>query len=387
MLDSADATRVEQSGDAEHSSVQLPTLDHHVAAYPCAPSRLVLITHLLDTAIPFVDAIRNGAELAHLLAIPYSVVPAALAHVSEQMPVTVPASVSEIPTRARDEILALCLDGDSPVVVQEIGGYCAGVLDDLVAMPNFGGIVEDTKQGHWAYQQRSTLPCPVLTIADSPLKALEDRQVGRAISHALDTIMRRHFFRLLAELRIGILGYGGIGEATAASLASAGARVSVFDTCNISMARAVMAGYAAPSRETLLRTSDVIVGVSGHRSVGIADLPLLKDGAVLVSGSSKQVEFDICALSEHGRVSIDAPPVRQYELHGKRVFLLNDGMPINFLEQSVLGRVLDLVYTELYMCVRELSLGSAEPGLRRLPTEAQREIAEVWRAYHWSDAL
>ena len=223
------------------------------------------------------------------------------------------------------------------------------------------------------------------TIADSPLKALEDRQVGRAIAHALDTILRRSFFRLIAESRVGVLGFGGIGEATAASLAAAGAHVSVFDVCDIGMARATMVGFATPSREELLRTSDVLVGVSGHRSLSAADLPLLKDGVVLLSGSSKQVEIDVQALEAHGSLMNERPPVKHYEIHRRNVFLLNDGQPINFLEQSVLGRVLDLVYTELYMCVRELSLGRVPTGLGRLHVNRQREIAEVWRTYHWTE--
>jgi adenosylhomocysteinase len=112
---------------------------------------------------------------------------------------------------------------------------------------------------------------------------------------------------------------------------------------------------------------------------------LLKDGVVLLSGSSKQVELDVQALDLHGSLMIEQPPVKHYEMHGRNVFLLNDGQPINFLEQSVLGRVLDLVYTELYMCVRELSLGDAPAGLGRLDMNRQREIAEVWRTYHWTE--
>ncbi len=345
----------------------------------------MLITHILDTAVPFVSALSRGTDLARVLAIPYSVVSDALERTSKHVPVILPTDIRELQDRARTEILDLCADSNENVILQEIGGYCAPCVGELAQMPNFAGVVEDTKQGHWAYLRQPSLPCPVLTIADSPLKALEDRQVGRAIGHALDTILRRDFFRLVAETRVGVLGYGGIGEATAAALLATGAHVSVFDVCDIGMARAAMAGLAAPSRDDLLRTSDVIVGVSGHESVSGADLPLLKDGVVLVSGSSKQVEFDVHALNLHGKVVADTPPVKHYEIHGKDVFLLNDGMPVNFLEQSVLGRVLDLVYTELYMCVRELSLGRVLPGLGRLTTAQQREIAEVWRACHWND--
>ncbi len=380
-----DVDELELGTGARIAQLQLPTLEHHVAEFPCAPSRLVLITHVLDTAVPFIEALSRGMQLARILAIPYSVVPEALERAAEHVDVIVPDDVSDLQARARAEILGLCVEREEQVIVQEIGGYCAPFVADLAGMPNFAGIVEDTKQGHWAYLRQPSLPCPVLSIADSPLKALEDRQVGRAIAHALDTILRRQFYRLVTEARVGILGYGGIGEATAASLSATGVQVAVFDVCNIGMARAAMAGLAAPSREELLRTSDVIVGVSGHRSLSGADIPLLKDGVVLASGSSKQVELDVHALSLHGALLNEKPPVKHYEIHGKTVFLLNDGMPINFLEQSVLGGVLDLVYTELYMCVRALSLGDVPVGLGSLSMDQQREIAEVWRMFHWSD--
>ena len=92
-------------------------------------------------------------------------------------------------------------------------------------MTNFAGVVEDTMQGHWRYQAIGDLACPVLSIAESPLKALENRQVGRAIAYSLETILRSRFFRIPVETKIGILGYGGIGEATAASLRGSGAQV------------------------------------------------------------------------------------------------------------------------------------------------------------------
>lgn len=60
---------------AQIAQLQLPTLDHHVTEFPCSSGHLVLITHVLDTAVPFVAAVSRGIDLAQVLAIPYSVVP------------------------------------------------------------------------------------------------------------------------------------------------------------------------------------------------------------------------------------------------------------------------------------------------------------------------
>ena len=208
--------------------------------------------------------------------------------------------------------------------------------------------------------------------------------MGRSISHALETILRRQFHRLLTETKVGILGYGGIGEATAAALSSLGARVAVFDQCGIRMAKAALDGFGETSREELIRRNDVLLGVSGHRSIEGKDLELLHPGSVLASGSSKQIEIDLEALNLMAVEKSEPGLVQHFTLpEGKQVFLLNEGMPINFLEQSILGRVLDLVYTELFLCMREIALGNVGPGLQGLDINQHRMAAQKWHRLHW----
>lgn len=63
----------------------------------------------------------------------------------------------------------------------EIGGYFAPVLQDLRTefAQDFLGVVEDTEIGHRRYQEAQPLPCPVVSVARSTLKAAEDSLVGR----------------------------------------------------------------------------------------------------------------------------------------------------------------------------------------------------------------
>lgn len=73
----------------------------------------------------------------------------------------------------------------------------------------------------------------------------------------------------------------------------------------------------------------------------------------------------------------------QYIRHGQRLFLANDGKPINFLDGSAIGSTLDLVYTELYACTRQLADGvTATVGLQALDDKQRDRIVERWLDFY-----
>lgn len=356
----------------------LPTLRKVVEKYPSPQIDLVLIAHILDTAVPYVETLSGAMDMTAAIAVPYSARKDVCQSLNKNVPLFVPPGIDEIGTMAIDLMKKRAATSSNPAVIQEVGGYCAPHVHSAAEESAFAGFVEDTKQGHWRYEQIGELPVPVFSIADSPLKALEDTQVGRSIAYSADRILRSRFYRLLAETKVGVLGYGGIGKALTDSLRSLGADVGVYDVDSVRMCKAVTDGHKVYDRSDLLRRSDLILGVSGHRSMGLEDFRLLRQGAVVGSGSSKQVEFDVAAVESAAQVSDRAGEVTEYRLDDSSFFLLNDGKPINFLDQSILGDVLDLVYSELYMCTRELVVSPPGPGLHRLNPDMQQEIAAIW---------
>jgi adenosylhomocysteinase len=366
--------------DSATIPVDLPVLAHHVEQYPCKPSSIVLVTHVLDTAVRFVELVASTADIASIVAIPYSTTDTARSKLRARFTLLEPVTAADMMIAASEAVrAALAESAERSVIVQEIGGYCSSQIAQLARRANFGGVVEDTMQGHWRYQAIGDLACPVLSIAESPLKALENRQVGRAIAYSLETILRSRFFRIPVETKIGVLGYGGIGEATAASLRGSGAQVQIYDPNPIRMARAFVEGFKAPDRASVLRKSDVLIGVSGQRSITVDDVALMKDGVILASGSSKRVEIDVEGFYAAADDVTTDHGLTKLTIGGKAICLLNDGTPINFADQGVLGHVLDLVYTELYMCIRKLSEGTSPPGLQTLDIVEQEAIADVWR--------
>jgi adenosylhomocysteinase len=67
------------------------------------------------------------------------------------------------------------------------------------------------------------------------------------------------------------------------------------------------------------------------------------------------------------------------------VHLLNESKPVNFLEQSILGGILDRVYSELFLCTRELARAPKAPGLHRLERRQQQDLAHRWREHYGKD--
>lgn len=353
---------------------ELPVLRAAMRRWPVESCRLVLVTHLLDTAVPYLRALAELVDIERVVAVPYSLQPSAVA-LLDDLPLLLPASLDEISTVTA--AAARRAARRAPTILQEVGGYCAPAAG-LLAAAGVRGVVEDTKQGQWSYERWPQLPLPVFTIADSPLKAMEDVQVGRSIAYGIDRLLRTRFYRLLAECRVTVFGYGSVGAALVDHLLRLGASVGVYDPDPLRRAAALLRGVRVAERAELLATSDVVIGVSGHRALTGDDVDLLPDGVVLASGSSKQVEFDVPALARRATTTVTAGEVTELVFPGRTAYLLNDGKPVNFLEQSVLGRVLDLVYSELYLCITKLAATRHQPGLHRLDRSHQVELAEMW---------
>ena len=363
---------------------ELPVLQQTAAAVPDLDCRLVLVAHALDTAVPYIRTLAHHLDLVELIPVPYSARRSAIDRLGEVRS-TVPSSIEAVGRAATDAALRAARTPGAPVVVQEVGGYCANTVGELAREPRFTGVVEDTKQGQWRYERVPMLPVPVFTIADSPLKALEDVQVGRSVMNSVEHLLRTRFYSLLAERRVLVLGYGGIGTALADHVRRTGARVAVHDPDEVRMSAAVVHGYRVGQREELLGWAEVIIGVSGHRALTTADVPFLRDGVILASGSSKQVEFDVPGLRAASTGTTREPDVEHLDIAGRTVHLLNEGKPVNFLDQSILGGILDLVYSELYLCTAALATGNHAPGIHRLDVATQQELARRWREHYGRD--
>ena len=272
------------------------------------------------------------------------------------------------------------------MLVQEVGGYLAKASARLAAFQNFFGVVEDTNNGHWLYESTGPHPIPVLSMAQSPLKAVEDSIIGDAVLFSIERILREEFAAICQGLRCAVIGFGKIGRSTAVALKGREAVVSIYDINPAKDMSAKVEGFFPRPLHDLLPEAELVVGCSGQTSIRLVDMPFIKDGAILVSASSKAVEFALMDFERECTVEKFSDVVWRFtQKSGKRFYVLIQGTPVNFRDGSILGTILDMIYCELFVCMREVAAKKAPVGLSKSPPAIQDEVAKAWMRAHSDD--
>lgn len=203
------------------------------------------------------------------------------------------------------------------ILLVEIGGYSALVCTKL---HNVILAAEDTNQGHWRFKQREKyLTYPVVSIAQTRLKALENELIGCSIVYSVETLIRKHFnLDYIVGKRVLVISYGGIGSAVCRALAAHRARVRVYDRDASKLVQAYIDGFTVTQRYESLSWADIIIGCTGSTALSISDIALLKPKTLLVSGSSKQVEFPYRQIQKY--ITNKDKEVEMLKIKGKKIF-------------------------------------------------------------------
>lgn len=114
------------------------------------------------------------------------------------------------------------------------------------------------------------------------------------------------------------------------------------------------------------------------------DFQHIKSGAILVSCSSKDIEFELSHLRANYKEETLFPNYTKYTNGNQHLYLLAKGHPVNFLdgslESSPFSAVLALVQSEIILAVREIINLHAQnkKGLFELSIEDKRTLATMW---------
>lgn len=274
-----------------------------------------------------------------------------------------------------------CSQQQLRLVIHEVGGIAIRALHE----PNYCGgntvvgALEITKQGVWVAEQLKDLRIPQFNVAQTRLKEIEGKQVGEAVVAALDNILRDLGYATVGRDAL-VCGYGWVGKGVAQSLRQRGLSVSVKDIDTVSVVEATVDGHNPCYGETLSRPPAIVVGASGRRSIDKQLLEQLPDRCFLVSGSSKDHEIDLSHLDSQ---TAESKPlhkhVRQCTLHdGRRVYLVNEGYPVNFTGASVPDEIVEFLFAELIMLVPQLLDSKSVPGIHTLAPADEALPASIW---------
>lgn len=372
----------EATNDDPLSKLRFQFLSKVVSLFPpTRPCNVLLITHLLDDRPAFVRALASGYRVAGIVPIPYSI---------NQDVLNLMSQSHKIHRFTLDDMLqgqvllhlveSVISKGLHPLAVMEIGGYFAGIGNALKQRfgSSYVGCVEDTENGHRRYEQVSDIQFPVVSVARSPLKRLEDKLIGVSVVFSLEKVLRS-LGHVLTGITLGVLGYGPIGSSVAHAAAMRNANVLVYDVASHRRVAALVDGFRVPARDVLLGCADILVGATGTQSISASDFDSLKNGAVLASASSKAIEFDIKGLSATASEAITGPlKSKCFRLKNKVLYLIAEGTPINFMDGGVVGPVINLVQAEMLVALRTLLDASDKTGILHVSFEDQERLAAIW---------
>ena len=215
---------------------------------------------------------------------------------------------------------------------------------------------------------RERIGLPVLVINDSPIKQFAENK------HAVGQGTVESFLRITNRStngkRVTVFGYGAVGRGVAAHFRNAFAEVSVVELDPVTRLEALLDGFAVPDKADALAGADVVITATGARGVlGAADLPLLRDGAILLNVGHFPREIDVPALRAAAEDE-DAPATgsRRFFLgDGRRVHLLTGGHMVNLAGPRPLGNSIesmDLGFALQARCLEAVARGDV--GARRL---------------------
>lgn len=198
---------------------------------------------------------------------------------------------------------------------------------------NIRGISEETTTGVLRLHDRvkaGTLPIPAININDSVTKSKFDNKYG--CNESLVDAIRRATDIMMAGKTAVVCGYGDVGKGSAASLKSAGVRVTVTEIDPICALQAAMEGFAVKKLENVIGDADIVVTATGNKDIVTQSaFEKMKDKAIVCNIGHFDNEIDMAWLNKtHGASKIEIKPqVDLYNVNGKEILVLAEGRLVN----------------------------------------------------------
>ncbi|OMI33701.1 adenosylhomocysteinase [Streptomyces sparsogenes] len=341
-----------------------------------------LVTHLLPERPAFVRAVAAMSRLRAVLPKPKSIDPTARHEVEQTVPVdTLSRELFADPDTALDYMESRA--GGEGLLLLDVGGYFAPSLVDLHARfsGRLLGVIEDTENGHRRYQDLEKVPCPVISVARSPLKDPEDFLVGQSVVFSTEAVMRSRGDILHGRPAL-VIGFGKLGSSIARLLHAKGVQVTVFDIDPVRRTQALSQGFSvARDREAALAGAGLVLCATGAVSLRGEDFPHLRNGAYVATVTSSEDELELAGLPEVYTRTMVGDHVTRYQTTGHYFYLANGGNAVNFLHGASVGPFIFLVQAEILASIRMLIRDDLAPGMHKVPAPDRAAIAAAWLSY------
>jgi adenosylhomocysteinase len=299
--------------------------------------------------------------------------------------ITVFATQTTDPAAHHQSLVAVV--AEKPDLLLDNGGDLFAIAAESPYANLLGGTEETTSGRTRLLPLRDKLNMPILVINDSPIKQFAENK--HAVGQSLFESYMRFTNRSTNGKRVTVFGYGACGKGTAACFRNAFSQVSVVDIDPVTTLEAHLDGFVTPLRDDAIRSADVLVTVTGHPDIiTLKDLPLIKNGAILMNGGHFPNEIDVAAFRAHE----DVIATDRYEADGIETLHMKDGRAIHILGGGHMANLagprplgnsvesMDLGFTLQVRCLERVAKRGVGPEACIVPVPADID-AMVANAY------
>lgn len=229
--------------------------------------------------------------------------------------------------------------------------------------------------------KKGDLKFPMFDVNDASMKHLFDNRYGTGQS-ALDGIMNATNI-LIAGKRISVVGFGFCGKGVALRMKGLGARVIVTEVDPVKANEALMEGYDVMPIKEALKESDMVVTVTGVKSVVDFDsLSNAKDGIILSNAGHFNNELDLDKLEKMSKQNEQVRDyVKSYTLqNGRKIYVIADGRLVNLAAgQGHPVEIMDMSFAIQALTAEHLlkNYKELENKVYPVPFEVDQEVAKI----------
>lgn len=359
----------------------------------------IVVPHMVHTLPYFLRALTQIGTIAAIIPKASQYVPSVLESLKEIYEPIICAGNINKSTLKDPEIVRIFLQSicnkypEHKLMIIDHGGYFAPCLETMQQLfrEQIAGIVEHTWNGHLKYQeqlQATPSTIPLYSIARSRLKTYEDEYVASSIIDALSANIMggAGISQVLSRLKIGVIGYGHMGEAVADELSvrmRSKDSLLICDLVDARLEQAKRSGYkCGKEMAPLLVECHIIIAAASTQILGRTEFNQMKNGACVVCVTSGDDQFKPDYLAGLEKVG-ETPFVTTYKRPtGESVYLACDGRSVNFSIGStphpVLHAVLASVCVAAFSCLATATPATPSSEIKELSDAQVLSIKEIY---------
>lgn len=282
------------------------------------------------------------------------------------------------------------------LVIIEDGGIFVPILHNERELKKYSkyclGAVEQTTRGIRNDEKikQNDLAFPIISVAKSVLKnELESPEVAQTIAQNIKYVTDHNEIHWQTiNTNVLVIGGGSIGKNAAERLNHLGFKVFIYDN-NVVKRKELKRKWKKNNITVLdefknFDKYNVLIGLTGERTITRDVILECKHQAILASGSSETYEIDMKLIEK----SIELPlvnnikkfkdlPIIEYKLKNRRsIRVLCNGEPLNFSLSSGISKVaIEPVLMQLFWSAVYIARGTkSKPGITNFPQKIEAEI-------------